>query len=145
MPEPWPRLSDTLPHLRAPDMCQQCGEREGAMFRWREHDDRDQPTETLVVLCDTCEAIIEPHPRLYSKLQRFEPCPGSNTMCLGCKFRVELSCKHPRLKQNGGDGLPIFSPRPGFMHINMGKKPHVMTWVWKEEPKCDGREERYDF
>ncbi len=87
----WPRLSQTLPPARALYACQRCGGAT-ALARWMEHDDRDNPEKIIVVLCGACSAIIEPHPRLYSKLHKWHPWPGAMTVCADCSLRDGVRC-----------------------------------------------------
>jgi hypothetical protein len=138
--EKFPRLSVTLEHPRQPDTCQSCGRKpdglgmneESARLwleRWIEHNDNDGPGNRvagradlaliIVVLCPSCSRrIIEPHPRLYSRMDRNKPWPGSMMhLCLDCKFRDGLTCTHPDSKLNGGDGLMMNVAQPvrGFV------------------------------
>lgn len=115
--KPWPRLSQQLTEIRHPEFCQSCGVHEGAsetdLSRWREHDDQDRPEWIVVVLCGACaNALIEPHPRLYDKMPEGAPWPGCMPLCVGCRFRAELTCTHPDAKQNGGEGVALTMPQP---------------------------------
>lgn len=117
--EKWHRLSKVLPHERRPDACQSCGRTVDGLIVWCECDDRDQPQNIFVVLCDGCsKRLIEPHPRLYHQMPANKPIPGVMPhLCATCKHREALTCKHPDLKANGGQGLMIVAEQPtvGFM------------------------------
>jgi hypothetical protein len=123
---PWPRLSQTLPH-RHPLTCQACGasfidggERLGF---WQEHDDQDQPERIFVPLCQKCaDRIIEPHPRLYEKIDRNAPMPGGMPICIDCRFRDGLRCTHADLVTNGGDGLRLTQVQPSVMFLDYRDK-----------------------
>ena len=115
----WPKLSETLCAARQPGVCQSCGEMNRALLLWREHDDKDIPTRTVVCLCEKCsDQIIEPHPRLYSGIAPNTPEPGAMPhLCLSCSRRHGLDCTHAKLKANGGKGLAIImnvAPSIGF-------------------------------
>lgn len=101
MPQPfskWSRLSDTYHAWHAPDTCTHCGSRVDpprTLTRWLEHDDNDRPSDppVVILLCDTCNACIDPHPRLYSQLDRYAPIPGvMRELCLSCPHRHGLTC-----------------------------------------------------
>jgi hypothetical protein len=110
---PWPKLSETLPGTRSPDRCQSCGGAGPVLARWRECDDHDHPTPTVVVLCDGCgDALIQTHPRAYSLLSPNEPAPGAMPLCLDCRHRRGTACGHPDAKANGGTGVLLTLPRP---------------------------------
>jgi hypothetical protein len=136
----WPRLSETLTHARAPELCQSCGQRvmqHRGLERWLECDDQDRPTNTVVILCARCSKnIIEPHPRLYRQLLDGEPFPGVMPVCNGCRFTESLKCTCPAAKINGGEGL-FFLPPPSRVHLNAGKRS---GWYWLGPPieTCSG-------
>jgi hypothetical protein len=111
----WPKLSESLRNQRHPHVCQSCGVvrtldvGEGALEVWRECDEKDQLTTTVVVLCHGCAGrLIEPHPRLYHREPPNKPIPGAIPhLCATCRHRSDLACTHPALKANGGPGLMI--------------------------------------
>lgn len=151
----WPRLSTTLAGEKHPFKCQNCG-RGGAwdvsisagspdppcdVIRWQEHDDHDQCENVIVVLCGKCSKMIKPHPRLYRRLQAWEPFPGSNTICVSCRFRDGTSCTHPDLKANGGNGLELTFPKPhGAFVCRRGGKGGYMLMYQGDVKDCAGRE-----
>jgi len=111
----WPRLSQTLTFHRHIGLCQSCGVSgaEHDVVGWQEHDDSDRAEPIVVMLCRRCsDALIEPHPRLYRRLQAFEPFPGAMECCIGCVHLDSLACRHPSLKANGGPGLNLTFPKP---------------------------------
>jgi len=115
MKNTWPKLSANLPGLRRPNHCQACDQfTHKTLELWREHDDNDQPTPIVVCLCHACaEQIINPHPRLYSPIEKNTPVPGAmEDLCTTCVHRADLTCKNPLLKANGGQGLTIITPEP---------------------------------
>lgn len=140
----WPKLSETLPSVGAPDRCGQCGAGEFVKV-WQECDEQDRPTTTRIALCHRCSGeIIEPHPRLYSATPRHTPLPGAMESCSGCRFGVDLACRNPLLTLNGGPGLPIRSCKPSVQFID-GRDPKTgKHWgrrvpVYAAPPVCDGR------
>ena len=115
----WPRLSGTPPkHEFNRWTCLVCGDGHDApgnedMQLWIECDDHDQPTLTVIALCPNCAGrLIEPHPRLYIRMQRHQPIPGVMECCQGCRFQLEMSCTNPSAKFNGGPGLLVRYPQP---------------------------------
>lgn len=149
MSEPWPKLSETLRFERSPLSCQSCGHsaQEGTKLeRHQECDDKDQPTLVLVILCDRCaKQLIEKHPRLYQRIDINKPWPGAMALCDGCKFRKDLSCQHPDLKQNGGNGLYIkfAEPMRGFWDGSDPKTGRRTGGMFERYPappsECRGR------
>lgn len=141
----WPRLSVDLPYPRAIDTCQSCGatpELGAELQRWCEHDDEDEATPVVVILCATCaKRIIEPHRRLYSEIPANKPWPGAMDCCSGCRFAIALECNSPSLKRNGGPGVAIDSSAPERMHVNMGRKRHLWLESYRRPPVCHSREE----
>lgn len=144
----WPKLSTALACFDqdSPAVCQRCFAAEGGdvmLHRWREHDDADQPTDVVIVLCGKCEHIIEPHPRLYSRLHVFEPHPGTMRICVDCVYRAGLRCGHPDLTANGGTGLKLTFPKPGVMFVDgktKGGKNFGFSMVNYIEPaRCESR------
>jgi hypothetical protein len=132
-----PGLGETLPGERHPEVCQSCGKRDSVWTRWMECDPWDQPTETIVILCRTCEKrLIQPHARLYRALDSAEVRPGAMVLCAACDHRRELRCGHPDLRANGGKGLGISQPKQiGIACGDGGCRP-----VYNGIPnKCVGR------
>jgi hypothetical protein len=107
VPDKWPRLTLTLTGPNAPEICRACGETADDL--WREHDDRDKAENRWLWLCRKCgDALIEPHPRLYSCVPDMSPAPGAMRICAGCEHRTaEGICGCPRAKANGGVGILI--------------------------------------
>lgn len=144
----WPKLSETLPGERRPDRCQACGW-DCDLSRWREHDEADRKTATIVVLCLKCSrTLIEPHPRLYARLDDNEPLPGSMYLCQDCLLRSGLRCDHPDLRANGGTGLTITVAKPhtalACVRGGKGRGCHHIT-IWPAPPSaCAGRVARED-
>ena len=135
----WPKLSEDLPFARHPNVCQSCGQK--GFNRWREHDDQDDPTDTIVILCDVCDRIIKPHKRLYSKLQNSEPVPGAMEICLDCIHCKGLICRSPMRLANGGSGLPIRFPKPMVMCVDFTDgSGHCVRFYPPGTITCDGRE-----
>lgn len=136
-----PGLSETLGGPRHPNKCQSCAAPDAR--RWREHDEWDKPLPVLVMLCETCTTqLIKPHTRLYASIDTLEPWPGAMAICLDCKHRAGLECRHPDLKQNGGKGLMLSVPKPSRVHLNYGGG----RGEWKNlypgpVSKCAGRED----
>lgn len=138
---PWSRLSETLPHPREPNRCQLCGEVDVALTVWQECDDADAPEQIYVVLCDLCEQVIEPHPRLYINQPRNKPLPGVMPQCAGCQHRDELTCRHPLLTANGGAGLLIKASQPTLIHFDGIKGGRRHGWTeqrYANPPECSG-------
>lgn len=141
----WPKLSEQLAGERRPDRCQKCGVHWAEIERWREHDDHDEPTDVVIVLCRECaEAVIEKHPRLYSQVPRNAPLPGCMDLCTNCELRSGLQCTHPDLKANGGPGLAIICSKPSVAFVDgTDKSGRRRGWreVWYERPprECAGR------
>lgn len=131
-----PGLSATLHFFPTPDVCQSCGSSD-ELVRWRECDEWDQPTMAVVVLCAKCSRkLIEKHPRMYHRLQEFEPFPGSMTLCMDCPMREGVSCKSPIAKHNGGAGMRIDGVGSAGFFCPGGYKV-----FWHGEAKaCTGKE-----
>lgn len=109
----WPRLSQSLGGPRAPGVCQACSATPADVDAWEEHDELDRREGIVVLLCLPCsKRLIEPHPRLYRRLQPLEPFPGLMELCAGCRYRDGVDCRHPDLKRNGGTGLQVTYPPP---------------------------------
>ena len=142
-PKPWPRLSETLPFPRHPNVCQSCGKETDVTdgvgaHAWQEHDDNDQPEAIVVMLCRACSArLIEPHPRLYNRLDTNQPWPGIMDFCLTCWWRSDVRCRHPHAKANGGRGVTITVRKPTVAHVNMGRGRGRWMQFWPERAeKC---------
>jgi hypothetical protein len=139
----WPRLSESLTHERSPVVCQACGEVEQPLAAWQEHDANDKPEPIAVVLCAACSGkLIEPHPRLYRRLERNEPFPGTMTICLDCPARDGVRCKSPLSLANGGPGLPFPMPdSTAFVDgVRGGRRFGRVMRMWsKEVATCKGK------
>jgi hypothetical protein len=113
--------------------------------RWREHDDDDRLTAVLLILCLDCsDRLIEKHPRLYTELDKNEPWPGGMAICIACRHREGLDCRHPDLEANGGPGLKIMVPQPmtGFLDYQdkRGRRSGRTFMSYPHEPReCAGR------
>lgn len=151
----WPKLSETLPHFRAPDICQSCG---GGVtdgksvdpslrqrVRWIEHDEWERPTTTIVVLCLDCsDRIVPPHPRLYAKIEVNKPHPGTMLpLCVDCTHRDGLQCSHPDSRGNGGRGLEVTYTMPTKAFMDGTRNGRRAGWVQTFYPdppsKCAGK------
>ncbi len=143
MPERWPRLSDTLTAGVGLDVCQSCGIYEGPMSCWQEHDDHDQREYRLVVLCRLCgDRLIEKHPRLYRRLDHFEPWPGAMELCRFCDHRAGNRCHNKTAKVNGGPGLEIRGPQPSAAIIcKRGGTSRTAAVYPGPSVSCSGRSE----
>ena len=142
MANKWPKLSETLPKAETLLCCQNCG---GANdVRWREHDDLDKPTHLAIVLCNKCSDMIEPHPRLYSRMERLEPLPGSMSgTCENCVHRDGAKCNHWALTANGGPGLKLTFPTPTTIFVDGFSKNRrwgSRVQQYHEWPECIGFE-----
>lgn len=136
----WPKLSETLPCARAPNVCQSCGAGAENLQRWEEGDEWDKPTGVLVVVCVPCEQrLIEVHPRLYRQVDRWQPWPGAMALCVDCRHRDGLECSHPELARNGGRGLVISFPEP-IRAFLCGSRSRGLTHIYEGPPTaCAGR------
>jgi len=89
-----------------------------------EHDAWDRlPTKpVVVVLCRACgDRLIEPHPRLYTKLDAGAPFPGCMGICLDCRYREGVACSSPLARVNGGAGVELeWEKEPIAAHLNYG-------------------------
>jgi hypothetical protein len=133
-----PKLSETLTHADHPEVCRACGALAepggpGAdgwtpLTRWRECDDFDRPTRTVVVLCKACAGkIVEPHPRLYIEIPWLAPYPGTVPLCVPCPHRNGTHC--PMAAFNGGPGVELIGPAPSHVHLYRRGKGAVSGWV----------------
>ncbi|HYG36368.1 MAG TPA: hypothetical protein VEC99_16360 [Clostridia bacterium] len=137
-----PRLTTTCKGPVHPHVCQCCGEAlrlgkgERNLTRWQEHDHQDKPEFRVVALCKTCEnRLIEKHPRLYRSLQDNEPWPGCMDLCLDCRYREGVSCRHVDAKANGGKGVAISIARPISAMVD-GEKYSGPIHLWQEPAKA---------
>lgn len=150
----WPKLSETLPLVHLAPQCGRCGALDTAIQngeqvsncqRWREHDDKDAPTDVIVYLCEACgDEIINPHPRLYSRVAWNEVTPGKMGFCLFCDHFNNLTCKHPALIANGGPGLKIDIPKGSVMFFDGVRNGKRVGWSETIKPlgsyvRCHGR------
>ncbi|MFL5580251.1 MAG: hypothetical protein ACJ8AO_07750 [Gemmatimonadaceae bacterium] len=153
-----PGLTETLTGPKHPLRCQSCGA-EGwldhvderatpparELRRWLECDEWDVLTPRAVVLCQRCSArLIEPHPRMYHDLPRYEPHPGAMGICVGCEWRTGVTCASPVAQINGGPGLRIEGPRPSVVHILCARRGGGRPGHWRREYSgppigCSGR------
>lgn len=147
-PTTWPRLSETLTGPKRPDLCQSCGSGTD-VHPWVEYDEDDRPDRPvaiIVCLCVACsDRIIEPHPRLYHRLHRWEPRPGMMALCVDCRHRSGTGCAHPDERTNGGEGLRVEYPQPGVMFVDAvrgGKRTGWHETLYTGPPTaCAGRDE----
>lgn len=143
----WPRLSETLTGPKSPIHCQSCGlVSTRDLSRWQEHDQADQREPIVVVLCERCSTkLIEPHQRLYRRLPRNEPFPGSMRLCIDCGRREGVTCMSDLLRRNGGPGLPMPAPdATAFVDgVRNGRRYGARTQVWsRETTQCIDKIER---
>ena len=111
------------------------------VYAWQEHDDLDQPEPIIVMLCTACsDRLIEPHPRLYRRLERNEPCPGIMSLCLECAFHAGVRCLCPEAHINGGPGLRLEHDPPISTHLNYGVGRGGATFTVYPNPvrSCSG-------
>lgn len=127
----------------SPDTCSICGAHvdpcDLPALIYREHDERDRPTPTLVFLghAKECAKALDDHPRLYS---RDDGTPGAfPRLCVGCAHRDGASCRHPDLKANGGTGLLVTFSDPLRGAILCGKGGRIRPL--KTAMTCAGRSE----
>jgi hypothetical protein len=118
------RLSD-INGIRARGVCQRCGSCQtgtgsrGEVSAWLEHDHNDNPEYKFLFLCARCsDEIIEPHPRLYRQMDKYEPLPGAMEICGPCKWRKEIACTNPNAQVNGGRGLKMEYPKPAVAFVD---------------------------
>lgn len=152
-PKDWPRLSEDLGGPKSPDRCQGCGAvksgpREVNAHRWVECDDDDRKTLTVVVLCEACSArLVDKHPRLYAELPQHAPHPGATApVCTGCAHRDGATCRSPRLRANGGDGLVIVGPKPTTIYVRYARRgdgPNPIVTYPGPPTGCTGRVAKY--
>jgi len=147
--KPWPKLSESLTAEISPRVCQSCGVHDDfadtEVQPWREHDDRDEKTSVVLWLCLTCsDRLIEPHPRLYSRISPWEPNPGSMDICSNCRLRQGARCTSALLIANGGPGLPLRFPKPSVMFIDYraknGARKGMSGHSYHGPVTCEGKE-----
>ena len=135
-----PRLS-LLPGPRRPQCCQNCERTTwaGDVIRfWVECDERDLPTPTLVALCEECStSLIDAHARLYLPIGAHDPFPGVMGLCLDCRHRRGLECRHADRQCNGGTGLRRTIKPPMHLNYGGGKGSTIYT---EPATACSGRE-----
>lgn len=127
------------------DALTQIIEREAApapgIYAWQEHDEDDQPEPIVVMLCTDCsERLIGPHPRLYRRLARNEPCAGIMDLCLECAFRAGVRCTSPEARINGGPGLEFDHDPPISGHVCYRTGRCVFYTIYPNPVRtCSGR------
>lgn len=143
----WPRLSESLTAPRHPRVCQSCGQHfasvdEPGLRGWVEHDENDKPEPIVVMLCKECsDRLIEPHPRLYRALERWEPFPGAIEVCVDCQLRDGTRCTSPAAKANGGAGVALRFPRPDSAFVCRRGGRGGLVHIFKGPvANCDRRE-----
>jgi hypothetical protein len=144
------RLTDG-PGERHPHVCQQCGGSNRPMAGngllrlelsiWQEHDHNDRPEPRYLVLCNVCsKRMIEPHPRLYSRVETNKPIAGLMDLCVGCRLRDGIGCTSPRAKANGGVGVAVkITPPINAMVDGRNYRGPAQMWP-KPAESCDQRE-----
>lgn len=153
----WPRLSESLPFTE-PGECANCGAPESedflsgkhpykpALYVWREHDQFDNPEGRFVTLCVKCsDRLIEPHPRLYARLETHTPAPGVMEVCRDCKHRDGNRCLNPASLANGGEGIALVGPKPTTVYIDGVDKRGRRFGRWLQAydgpvKSCSGKE-----
>lgn len=139
----WPKLSEILNPVVNLFTCQSCGKEDRVDLppqRWQECDDDDKPTLVVVLLCKACaESIIEPHPRLYTRLHYNQPFPGVMPVCDACIHRQGPLCTHHSLRANGGPGLEMKFPQPSIALVH-GKGFGGPVYIWHGPVSCEGQE-----
>lgn len=127
MSERFPRLTTMLAGPDKPEVCRCCGDADASL--WQEHDDRDQPEHRYLWLCEKCsDRIIEPHPRLYAKIDDNTPAPGAMRICADCTLRAAGGrCACPTAKANGGPGINI-TTTTGFHGFIDGRDKSGRRW-----------------
>lgn len=148
----WPRLSRTLKFERHPNICQRCGAEHditcGIASRvWQECDEWDRPEKVFLIVCQECEksGFIDRHPRLYQPVAHNAPLPGVMHLCVDCAWRDGLTCRHPDLKVNGGNGMEITCSKPLVYHLKAERRKDSGFYQSFDAPpsRCAGREEAY--
>jgi hypothetical protein len=149
MNEQTSRLSETLLHM-APGECGVCKRTASdpdvkRMELWQEHDHNDKPEQRFVWLCDTCAGhIIDPHPRLYARLDPNAPAPGAMEICRKCVHRRGWKCT--QTKASGGPGIVVNATKGMTVHIDgtkNGKRFGFWHTTFPAPPSgCTGRKER---
>lgn len=137
-PRTWGRLSVNLTGPVDPTLCQSCGD--PAYATWREHGDHDQPLPVFVALCIHCSnQLIEPHPRLYSRVDKNDPIPGTMAICSDCPHRRGIGCESPDLQKNGGRGLAVSITMPRRVHVYGGSRSGWIN-IWPDPaPGCGSK------
>lgn len=142
------RLSESQKPFTSRNRCQRCDLTENVQG-WIEHDHRDQPQAIYLFLCKKCsDLLIEPHPRLYTPMQKLGAYPGAMDICEKCIYRNLSRCKSLLAMFNGGPGLKYRfpdgnEPSVAFMDGTRGGK----RIGWREifytaaSIECSGRKE----
>jgi len=98
------------------------------VYGWQEHDSRDEPESSAVMLCTTCsKRLITPHPRVYRRISRRAPFPGIMDLCIDCRFRAGVTCTHPDRVSNGGEGLQIDAASGMWAHARTAIGGRTLT------------------
>lgn len=132
MSKNWPRLTETAQAAREWGRCSSCGSTHAdALSLWQECDENDRPEERFLYLCHGCsELLIESHPRLYSRLNRWYPAPGAMRICVDCRHRDGLRCRSPKALFNGGTvGLAIDAQVSGQAFVDGTRNGRRTGWV----------------
>lgn len=136
-PLPWRKLSADAEYSRSPEHCQCCG-RDHDLALWIECDEGDQETDVVLMVCTPCVRVhIEPHERLYHRLEPNRPFPGAMVTCWRCIHRDGFRCQSPLLKANRGAGLPIRGAQPTHTFF-CGKGGGVHHDYGPTPPRCEG-------
>jgi hypothetical protein len=137
-----PGLSVTLTGPVHPNVCQSCaglGQVRGMRY-WRECDEWDKPTPTVVALCPTCsDRLITPHARLYVAIDHNEPVPGVMALCSLCRHRAGTRCTLARV--HGGPGVIVTAAKPTVMFICGRGIGGALRHYPRPASACSGREE----
>lgn len=141
-----PGLSTTLQYDDHPYVCKSCGiAGQGTpVTGWREADEWDQFSDdsAVVMLCAKCsDRLIEPHARLYKRLEPLGPFPGVMDICLACIHRTGTTCTNKQLLRHGGAGIRLGGMSGSRCHLNYGGGRGEFKTLWSTPPsRCSGRE-----
>lgn len=125
MSERFSRLTIELKGPDRPETCRCCGDVDAGL--WQEHGDHDETEHRYLWLCEKCsDRIVEPHPRLYSKIDDNAPAPGGMRICANCKHRSPGG-RCVQAKANGGPGITI-TATTGFHGFIDGRDKNGRRW-----------------